>query len=236
MASQQQYPIIAPKSVAPEKQTYMHTPIIQQAVYKMQQTSENKEYEVGRVILTILRKYFTIEDNWAITPEFQVFEKKRPDFCLEKFTPDENIKFRPKIFVEIKSTIGDSIEKATDQVTKALPVIMDEFGGNFDCFLIVVRGSRLAFYEYHNDRSNLTEDRLIHYHGAIPFNHPQIKPPLIGRPSYDALGDFPYRDEYLDDVAKQQFGMGYILGLTEHDDTIQEVLRWMSGNSPIVYD
>lgn len=53
MASQQQYPILAPKPVAPEKQTYMHTPIIQQAVYKIQQSSENKEYEVGRVILTI---------------------------------------------------------------------------------------------------------------------------------------------------------------------------------------
>lgn len=235
MAFQQQYPIIAPKPVAPEKQTYMHTPIIQQAVYKMLQAPENKEYEVGRVILTILRKYFTIEDNWAITPEFRVPEK-RPDFCLEKFTPDENIKFRPKIFVEFKSIIGDNIEKATDQVTEALPVTLDELGGEFDCFLIVVRGSRLAFYEYHNDRNNLAEDSLKHYHGAIPFNHPQVEPLPAGRPSYLGFGDFPYRDEYIDDVAKQQFGMGYILGLTEHDDKIQEVLRWMSANSPIVYD
>lgn len=235
MASQQQYPIIAPKPVAPEKQTYMHTPIIQQAVYEMQQSSENKEYEVGRVILTILRKYFTIEDNWAITPEFRVPEKKKPDFCLEKFSPDEN-KFRPKIFVEIKSIIGDNIQKATDQVTEALQVILDDFGGDFDCFLIVVRGSRLAFYEYHNDRSNLTEQGLKHYHGAIPFNHPQVKDLPAGRPSYSGFGDFPDRDEYTDDVAKQEFGMGYILGLTEHDDTIQEVLRWMSANSPIVYN
>lgn len=236
MASKQQYPNLASKPVAPEKQTYMHTPIIQQAVYKMQQSSDNKEDEVGRVILTILRKYFTIEDNWAITPEFRVPEKKRPDFCLEKFTPDENIKFRPKIFVEIKSIIGDSIQKATDQVTETLPVILDKFGGDFDCFLIVVRGSRLAFYEYHNDRDNLTEDGLKHYHGAIPFNHPQVEPLPAGRPSYQGFDDFPYRDEYTDDVAKQQFGMGYILGLTEHDNIIQEVLRWMSANSPIVYD
>ncbi len=64
MASEQQYPIIA----SPEKQTYMHTPIIQQAVFKMLQPPEKREYEVGRVILTMLRKYFTIEDNWAITP------------------------------------------------------------------------------------------------------------------------------------------------------------------------
>lgn len=55
----------------------MHTPIIQQAVFKMQQPPYKKEYEVGRVILTILRKYFTIEDNWAITPEFRVPEKKK---------------------------------------------------------------------------------------------------------------------------------------------------------------
>ena len=233
----QQYPIIASKPVAPEKQTYMHTPIIQQAVYKMQQAPDKKEYEVGRVILTILRKYFTLEDNWAITPEFRVPEKKRPDFCLEKFTPDENVKFRPKIFVEIKSTTGDSIEKATDQVTEALPVTLDELGGEFDCFLIVVRGSKLAFYEYHNDRDNLTEDKLIHYHGAIPFNHPQFKSLPAGRPSYHGYGNFPYRDEWRgDDVATQQFGMGYILGLTENDNKIQEVFRWMSANSPIVYD
>jgi hypothetical protein len=232
----QQYRPIASKPVAPEEQTYMHTPIIQQAVSKMQEEPEKKEYEVGRVILTILRKYFTLEDNWAITPEFRVPEKKRPDFCLEKFTPDEDIKFRPKIFVEIKSVIGDKIQKATDQVTEALPVTLDELGGEFDCFLIVVRGAKLAFYEYHNDRNNLTEDGIKHYHGAIPFNHPQVKPLPAGRPSYSGHGDFQYRDEYKDDVAKEQFGMGYIIGLTEHDNIIQEVLRWMSANSPIVYN
>lgn len=80
MASVQQYPILAPKPVAPEKQTYMHTPIIRQAVHKMQQSPDKKEYEVGRVILTILRKYFTLEDNWAITPEFLVPEKKKARF------------------------------------------------------------------------------------------------------------------------------------------------------------
>lgn len=60
MASVQQYPILASKPVPPEKQTHMHTPIIQQAVQKMQQSPDKKEYEVGRVILTILRKYFTL--------------------------------------------------------------------------------------------------------------------------------------------------------------------------------
>lgn len=46
-----------------------------------------------------------------------------------------------------------------------------------------------------------------------------------------------HRDEWVgDDVATQQFGMGYILGLTENDNIIQEVFRWMSANSPIVYD
>jgi hypothetical protein len=232
----QQHRNIAPKPVAPEKQTYMHTPIIQQAVSKMQTSPEKREYEVGRVILTLLRKYFTLEDNWAITPEFRVPEKKRPDFCLEKFTPDENIKFRPKIFVEIKSIIGDNIQKATGQITETLPETLDELGAEFDCFLIVVRGAKLAFYEYHNDRNNLTEDNLIHHHGAIPFNHPQIESLPAGRPSYSGFGDFHLRDEYIDDIAKKQFGMGYILGLAEHDNIIQEVLLWMSANSPIVYD
>jgi hypothetical protein len=49
----QQYQNIAPKPVAPEKQTYMHTPIIQQAVSKMQTAPEKQEYEVERVILTL---------------------------------------------------------------------------------------------------------------------------------------------------------------------------------------
>ena len=89
------------------------------------------------------RKYFTLEDNWAITPEFWVPEKKY-----------ENIKFRSKVFVEIKR-VGDNIQKATDQVTEALPVTVDQLGGELDSFLIVVRGSKLAFYEYHNDRKNL---------------------------------------------------------------------------------
>lgn len=44
-----------------------------------------------------------------------------------------------------------------------MPEILDDYGGEFDCFLIVVRGSRLAFYEYHNDRHETTLQKMASY-------------------------------------------------------------------------
>ena len=184
-------PPLAPAPVRPEDQTYRQTPIIEAALQKMLNSEEREQYEVERVILTIFRKYFTLEDNWAITPEYRVPEKKRPDFCLEKFSMTDQ-EFQPKVFLELKSMVGDSVQKATGQAIASLPMTMDFLGKDFDSFLIVVRGREIAFYEYHNDVSDLDEDGIANINGAVPFSHPQHDRLPPGRPKYSDHGSYPY--------------------------------------------
>ena len=105
---------ILPKPTPEHEKSYMDVEVIKAAFDLMINSEKNSEFEVGRVLLSILRYYFPWEDNWVIVPEFVVPEKKRPDFCIEKFSGG---KFLPKIFVEVMSAIGKSFEKALDQVT-----------------------------------------------------------------------------------------------------------------------
>lgn len=79
--------------------------------------------------------------------------------------------------------MGDDTEHALDQATSSLVQTMDTLGKDFSCFLIVVKGKSIGFFEYHNDRSVLMEDGVRHHYGAISFKDPQ-EPATDGRPYY----------------------------------------------------
>ena len=246
---------ILPKSTPEDEKSYMDVDVIKAAFHLMIDVEKKtQEFDVGRVLLSILISYFPMEDNWVIVPEVQVPEKKRPDFCIEKFSGRE---FLPKIFVEIKSAKGKNFVAALEQLTSSLSQTIGEIEQDFSCFLILAKGRRICFFEYHNDRSNLTEDGYLHYHGAVPFNHPLTIPegrvpilpsetqkPYRGlskglppeRPRYTGVGKFPHRDEYKGDEIETMAGRGYILDLDADRNTVRDVLKWMSTNSPLSYE
>lgn len=59
-------------------------------------------------------------------------------------------------------------------------------------YLVIVKGKKLAFFEYHCDRTNLYEEGVLNTKGAIPFHHVQNyasdSQDLHGRPPYSGSG------------------------------------------------
>lgn len=225
MAGNNRYRPILPSTVKPS--TYMNDELIKAAVDTLDAT--HHEFEVARAVISILRKFFPMKENWTIVPEFLVPEKKRPDYCVEKFIPGSSPFFKPKIFVEIKSNTGATTEKAIDQITSSMTLTVDRLGESYACFLIIVRGKRIGFFEYHNDRSNLHEDGVVHHHGAISFNHPQQQVPVV-RPYYKGTGVVSYQDEYTNESLPDQEGV--FLDLAVDDVDVSRVLEWMKDNEP----
>lgn len=208
--------------------TYMDDPLIKAAVNRLD--SVHHEYEVGRAVVAILRKYFPQDKGWTIVPEFLVPERKKPDYCVEKFTGGTSPTFTPKVFIEIKSRQGDTTEKALDQVTSSMVQTVDRLGGDFACFIILVKGKQIGFFEYHNDRSNLAEDGVMHHYGAISFNNPQ-QPIPTKRPFYRGAGYVTHQDEYSYGYLPPQDEV--FLDLATEDVTVQKIMDWMREQEPL---
>lgn len=217
---------ILPVSVKPV--TYMNVELIKAAVDKLD--SSHHEYDVGRAVLSILRNYFPQNQGWTIVPEFLVPEKKRPDYCIEKFAGGVSPFFTPKVFVEMKSGTGATTEKALDQITSSMVQAIDRLGGEFTCFLIIVKGKQIGFFEYHNDRSNLSEDEVQQHFGAISFNNPQQLTPNR-RPFYRGTGSVSHQDDHIGDDMGDQHEV--FLDLATEDLTVVKVLEWMRDNQPL---
>ena len=136
-------------------------------------------------------------------------------------------KFIPKIYVELKSQKGDSLQKALDQATSSMPQLVDGLR-DFAMFLIIIKGHYIAFFEYHNDRSNLGEEGVPSYCGAVSFNHAHryIEEDTAKRPTYKGMGSLDVGFEDEDPLSKID---GIFLDLMNkgHDVVVEEVLGWM---------
>ena len=138
--------------------------IIKEAVDLLSnQNPGNTEDYTGRYVTLILQKMFPITD-WAIVPQYLTQNNKYPDLVIERFRKkkdDSGMRFLPRVYVELKSTVGSSTESALKQVTLAAS---SERGQDFASsgFLIVVRGREWLFTEY-----NLVNSKEKIY--TIPF-------------------------------------------------------------------
>lgn len=107
---------------------------------------ERYEHTTGRCVVLLLAQIFR-PGVWSTLPQMYTQTRDFPDLVLETYTRKRK-EFIPKIFIELKSTTGDSIEKAMDQVTRA---IQAEYFTN-KCppkgYLIAVRGSVWEIHEY----------------------------------------------------------------------------------------
>lgn len=230
---------IAPKTQKPSD--YYDIPIIKRAIAVLD--GIHHEYDVSRVTLLILRHYFPILEDWTIVPEFMVAERKRPDYLIEKYnddTFDEKVTlFEPKIAFELKSGKGGSLMDALDQSVRSMPTLVDEHKNDFSIFLVIWRGKHIGFFEYHNYRSLLTDNSVVHYKGAIPFNHPQEDVP-VGRPHYKGTGAVTHYDEWAADPhlppnrtwSQETLGQAF-LNVDIDTTVIQSVLLWMKTHSPL---
>ena len=217
--------------------TYLDIPLIRDAISIVD--TQHHEADVERVVNSILQKYFPQSEGWSLVPEFLVPEGKRPDILVEKYNSAGSVRttrerFVPRIFLELKSGKGASLERAMEQATSSLVTITDRMTDkDFSLFLAVVKGNHIGFFEYHNDRRNLYEDRTPQCLGAVPFNlvprTPQTPP---GRPYYPLIGTgrIPCKVDVYDKERKDM--PANFLEFQKDDALIQEMFNWMNGNNP----
>jgi hypothetical protein len=185
----------------------------------------------------LLNKYFPDEEGWSKVFQYLVPELKRPYRVVENFHGERTYPFTPVIYVELKSKKGDSIEKGLDQATSNMTELVDNLGEDFAIFLIIIKEHYIAFFEYHYDRSNLVEDGVSSFKGAVPFNHAHSYDPsyseggMTERPQYNGVD---YLEVYLEEGDRPFMKMGGIfLDLVTEGVTVQRVLNWMQKNKSL---
>lgn len=212
------------------KPTYRDVPLVESAITILD--GNHHEADVERAIFSILQIYFPVTEGWSLVPEFSVPELKRPDVLVEKYSgPDPSKRpldlFTSKIFLELKSGTGDSFEKALNQVTSSLVTLTDR-KEQTSIFVIVMKGKKIGFFEYHNDRSNLSEEGIPQYLGLVPFNLPNS---VAGRPKYAGTGNLPYKEDKNEEPRFDIRG-GFLDIIIDHV-TVGQVLLWMKYNMPL---
>ena len=126
---------------------------INRAVRAVREGSLTQEHVTSRVASELSRHYF---GKFTIVPEqIQMGTRKRPDFVIEKFFENQSVNywFIPHAFIEVKSLVGKNISDIVEQLHDTVLVAMDDWGyntGHYSAFMIGIKGTKIAFYTYHN--------------------------------------------------------------------------------------
>jgi len=89
--------------------------------------------------------------------------RKRPDIVVEELDP-KGTKSSLRLLMELKSSKGDRFEDALDQVVNE---IEETLQSQMEVYVVVQRGTKIGFFEYHNDVSNLDEEGISHFKGCV---------------------------------------------------------------------
>ena len=149
---------------------YLSIPTITKSLHRIY---EDKTYEhrTGTPASGLLQHYFPI-NKYITTPEqIQDISRKKPDFTVERL---ENEKLVPHLFVEIKSLVNSNFNDIMDQLHDTILHTVDNHGlsgGSFSVFIIAMKGTKIAFFEFHSFVSLLDEYNIANYKGFIPLGY-----------------------------------------------------------------
>ena len=113
-----------------------------------------------------------------------------------------------------------------------------------EIYIVVMCGTRIGFFEYHNDQSNLDSERIPHYRGCISvtdtYRISGILTPGILNPRSLRLGRLDYgRTSRLRNQARiqmrneaEEYQMPCIFDATRHINEIDAIFRHMASNPP----
>lgn len=141
------------------------------------------EHQVGSFAFTMLKHVFN-DPKWVITPEmFDSLSGKNPDITIEEPMDDRLVIHAA---YRLKKHEGGRFEDAVHQTVKGIIETVDRKGnqtGSFDVFLIVQQGLEIAFFEYHNDRTNLDGEEIQHFMGCTSLTQEYNSNPAVVQPT-----------------------------------------------------
>lgn len=208
------------------------------------------EHHVGSWAATMLKKAFS-DDKWIITPEkLDEFTETKPDLVVENVEILADHKLDEKtwkvakyhLIVELKSSDGDRFEKALDQAIKDKVESLEDI---IEVFIIVMRGTKIGFFEYHNDRSMLEDNGVANFRGCVSLTQDYYIGDAMSIILHEKPDDLKllfhdtknlrglsnrYDQEIRDDAAK--YKVPCVFDLLLHEKEINILIHHMVNNDP----
>ena len=166
-------------------------------------------------------------------------QKKKPDLTIEKVTKDG---LEPHLFYELKKEGGARIEDALTQTTNSITETMDQQGSSralkYDAFVVIQRGMEIAFFEYHNDASNLNEEGVDNVDGCVSLTQTHkvggVKKEIIPAPEGAKLLFREASGVKLSPERKRAkaYTTPCVLDLRQHEKEIDFLFHYMATNDP----
>jgi len=130
------------------------------------------------------------------------------------------------------------LEDAVEQTTAAIYETVDKKGNqteNFEVFLVVQRGMDIAFFEYHTDTTNLTEQGIYHFKGCVSLTTEYNNFQIITLPDdlillYNKAERLQKSSTTREEAA--QYPVPCVFHLRRHAQQIDYIFRYMAENEP----
>lgn len=143
---------------------YTNSPSVLAACNRITQPPGGIPYEhhVSTWAGTMLKKVFQ-SDNYTLSAEvIDATENKKPDYLIEKL--DDQNKLVRYVYVELKKEGGQHFEKALYQATEYLQNTIEGTSETVkECFVVVQRGVKIGFFEYHARHEDLKHISNFHH-------------------------------------------------------------------------
>lgn len=199
------------------------------------------EWQVGAFACTIAKQVFQ-DTCWIITPEkSDPFTNKRPDLTIDKINQDGTCKLHA--IYEVKRVQGDYMGSAVKQSLISFTETMDNQGtksGIYECYIIAQRGLDIAFFEYHNDLTNLDEEEIPHFRGCVSMTyHGENQIEILDAPakakplSHDMVNSRPEAEDAIQLYHDaKNYEIPCVLNLLEHPREIEFLFHHIATNAP----
>jgi hypothetical protein len=172
---------------------YLSVKTIEVALNRIVMGDNTFEHRTGTAANSLVTHYFPLS-KFTCTPEqIQDLSNKKPDLSIELLCGENLV---PHCFVELKSVIRSNFGDILDQLYDTILNTVDIQDGLFSTFVIAMKGTEIAFFQFYSYVSLLDEYNIVHYKGFIPLNQ------LISAYPYGDINDKHELIDYLKYISK----------------------------------
>jgi len=173
---------------------YLSVKTIEVALNRIVMGDNTFEHRTGTAANSLVTHYFPLS-KFTCTPEqVQVLSNRKPDLSIERLCDDRLV---PHCFVELKSLVRSNFGDILDQLYDTILSTVDLHDGSFSAFVIAMKGTEIAFFQFYSFISLLDEYNIEHYKGFIPLNKLLLYPEFSSiNDKYDIMEYCRYMSKY----------------------------------------